>query len=922
VLAASGNPGTGGSGPAVSGGLSPLVASYTQQYSVNRPYSPLPRPVATFLEGAFGPFSPITAMPIDPPREDTGRPDDRRFQYPVGWNLIQQPGTEGFRLTPYPVMRSLANSYSVARSCVDKRKQEILGLLKNADVVPTAEAEHAMMGDDKLRADFEKRRAIILDFFSHPDSDRSKYPTLKAWLSAILEDRFVIDAVAVHLVPPRKRGSGPFGSDVASLDILDGSMIRPMLSTLGATPKPPAVAFQAYVWGVPRTDMMSVITEADLGEMDEPAAEYRADQLIYMREDPRDFTPYGYSCIEKALLPITIGLARQQFQNDYFAEGSVPAMFVVPGPDISTPQQVRQLQDAMNAMAGDIGAKHRIIVLPAGSKADPQKPAALADQFDEWIISQVAMPFGLTPMDLGVTPRVSAVQSPSESRELSQINSDKGSQTRIEPVCADLKAVLFDFVIQDVFGQKDMEWSFGLTDRGKNRQALIDQGVQLVEVGAKSVDELRVDLGDTPWGLPETSVPLWGTATGPVPLSSVAQAPGDPAQLLTGQPGQAKPQAALPQAKPSDDELTTPAHEAAEDLPDTPGDSHGQPKGQPQPEGKEQERAEKAAQAAELEILGRYLRKGRNLSRFTPQHLPAEAITAAVAALPLGVPAAVKAAKDAAEAKRRQDRRDRHLEGAAAVVAARLGQLVRDHKNAGLSLPHLVDGGVAVMADGYRQAMQAGTSDASGDYEDTPQLGGGDVDGDAQSEAEGQRGYLLGLLQDVIGGLSLAQIGARLAQYAATLWKAYNRAYGNTVMTAHPDYEIIWELGDNRDHCFPAGQMVATPEGERPIETLRPGDLVMTPSGPRRIKAVSERPYHGRIVNVQAGGRSFTPTAGHPVLVNGHWRPAASIKPGDLLYPLGDESAQVVVVKGVSFIDPDDLPAKFGEACILAGVLG
>ena len=36
------------------------------------------------------------------------------------------------------------------------------------------------------------------------------------------------------------------------------------------------------------------------------------------------------------------------------------------------------------------------------------------------------MPFGLTPMDLGVTPRVSAVQTPSESRELSQINSDKG----------------------------------------------------------------------------------------------------------------------------------------------------------------------------------------------------------------------------------------------------------------------------------------------------------------------------------------------------------------------------------------------------------------------------------------------------------------------------------------------------------------
>lgn len=663
VLASAGNPGSPSGGPAVTGGLSPLVASYVQQYSVNRPYSPLPRPVPTFLEGAFGPGSPIVAMPIDPPREDTHRPNVRRFQYEVNYNFpVGTPGSEGYKLAPFTVLRDLADRYSVARSCVDKRKAEITGL--KWDVVATPEAEHAMADDDKARADWEQRRAKVVDFFSHPDSDRAKYPTFGTWLSGLLEDRFVIDAVAVHLVPPRKKGAGPFGSDIASLDLIDGSTIRPMLNTLGATPKPPAVGYQAYEWGVPRADLMSVITGADAGELSEPVADFRADQLIYMRESPRAFTPYGFSCLEKALKPIQIGLARQQYQGDFFDVGTVPAIFVVPGPDVATPQQIRQLQDALNSLGQGIPEKHRVIVLPPGSKTEPQKQASLADQFDEWIVSQVAMPFGLTPMDLGVTPRVSAVQTPSESRELSQINSDKGSQTRIEPVCDDLKTVIFDFVIQDLFGQKDMEWSWGLSDRGKNRAAKIQEHVDLIQNGLESIDEGRTDLGKTPWGLPETSVPLVFTPTGPVPLQAVAMDGQQPA-AVPGQPGQA----ALPagQQQVSDDELTTPAHEAAQDLPETSSSEDG--------DSDAAGAAKQARQAAELEYLARHLRKGRTVAAFRFDHLPPEAAAAAEKARPQGVRAAVDAARQAARGQRHASpRQGADLRAAAARLGAAAGE--------------------------------------------------------------------------------------------------------------------------------------------------------------------------------------------------------------------------------------------------------
>ena len=106
------------------------------------------------------------------------------------------------------------------------------------------------------------------------------------------------------------------------------------------------------------------------------------------------------------------------------------------------------------------------------------------------------------------------------------------------------------------------------------------------------------------------------------------------------------------------------------------------------------------------------------------------------------------------------------------------------------------------MAGGYAETMRAGSADAAGDYEDTPERDPEYIDGQAQDRAEAQRGYFTGLLQDIMGGLSIGMTTARLGLYAATLRGSYNTAYGNTVMTAHPDYYIQWELG-SAEHCQP-----------------------------------------------------------------------------------------------------------------------
>ena len=72
-----------------------------------------------------------------------------------------------------------------------------------------------------------------------------------------------------------------------------------------------------------------------------------------------------------------------------------------------------------------------------------------------------------------------------------------------------------------------------------------------------------------------------------------------------------------------------------------------------------------------------------------------------------------------------------------------------------------------------------------------------------------------------------------------------------------------------RAWCFIAGTMVATPEGDRPLETLRPGDHVLTRAGPRRVLANSRR--LAEVGAVQIGAANLVGTADHPVYAARGW---------------------------------------------------
>jgi 8-oxo-dGTP pyrophosphatase MutT (NUDIX family) len=638
------------------GAMSPLAMQLANERGYANTYGPfLPRPTRTFTDGAFGPFSPILPVPVDAPEVEDGQPDPRLWEYPVGWNLpVGQPGTEGLKLVDFGTLKTIADTYSVARSCIDRRKYEITGL--DWDIVPTHEASKAYQGDRAAMKDFGERVAKAKRFFRQPDPD---YFTFTDFLSAMLEEIFVYDALAIVMRPKWGRGmkKGVLGSDLDCLELISGPTIRPLVGMHGEVPRPPAPAYQQYLYGVPRSDYMTMITQRDIDEGGLSGSEvqsFRSDQLLYLRTTPRRGTPYGFSLTEKAILPILTGLQKQAYQYDYFREGTVPAVYISPGDSTITPNQIRELQDALNAVAGDPAWHHKIIVLPPNSKTMPQRDAQLADQFDEIVMAEVAMVYDVDPMSLGIIPKVSTVASPFAAKEMAQASKTVHERTSTKPLLKFL-ADIFNNVLHRVLGQDDMKFTFEGLAETQNESAVSDLIVKQVQYGLRSVDEGRAELELPPWNLPETSGPVVFTQMGPVPFEMAPQllaqqqqgAPGSGsggnsegsgkrtrATSTTGRGdqygGPGVPRHGKPVSAPASNRLRsgettdlgsrpggrTPAHDSARGSM-----SLGSSKPGGGAVGKSDDGVARAVKS-ELEALGRHLRKGRDIGTWEVRNIP------------------------------------------------------------------------------------------------------------------------------------------------------------------------------------------------------------------------------------------------------------------------------------------------------------
>lgn len=132
-------------------------------------------------------------------------------------------------------------------------------------------------------------------------------------------------------------------------------------------------------------------------------------------------------------------------------------------------------------------------------------------------------------------------------------------------------------------------------------------------------------------------------------------------------------------------------------------------------------------------------------------------------------------------------------------------------------------------------------------------------------------------------------------------WEDYNELY----VTEKPVYETTETYTSTETYgppviaygtsprsamsCFPAGTLVWTQTGKRPIETIKPGEWVLSQdveSGELTYKPILETTVRppSELVVIQTDRQSVSATRGHPFWVNGKgWRMAKKLKVGDVL---------------------------------------
>jgi hypothetical protein len=550
---------------------SPLMQRYMTT-AASGSYAPtlLPRDPATFL-GMQGPQPPVPPFSIDPNAPGRERPYPRLGQYPVGENLPSEPGSH--KLVPFRILRALADMHDVTRRCIEMVKAQIAQL--DWDIVPREDylkskgkgrsalaayrqskgqsgksnapnsQEAARSHESGVESEAAEKFAVPIEhFFREPD--RIRGVKFHNWMKMAIEEVLVCDAFAVYEHPTNGKNGGTLGSGLHSMEILSGDTVKPLVDIRGSRPLPPNPAYQQYLWGVPRSDLVALLPDdfndpeiqslqrglplADESEY----LEFAADQLHYEVYHPRAWTHYGFSNVEQIVTTINIALKRQQFHLSYFTDGDVPAMLVHVPETWNIDQIIKFEQHWHSMLAGDQGWKHRMRAVPGAQKADqlkPMDPGVHGMDFDEFISRVVCMGFFADPSFLNLDLH-------SSNAETTHIAAtDKQLKLLVKPLC-DWFQGYFDSVISRRFGHPELCFIFDVLEfEDKMLELNVDSG--MLKLGALTLNEMRAKRGMEPLAIDQADEPNVYLTRDVVPVADIGVLTFSPDQLAVAGAGSA-----------------------------------------------------------------------------------------------------------------------------------------------------------------------------------------------------------------------------------------------------------------------------------------------------------------------------------------------------------------------------------------------
>jgi HK97 family phage portal protein len=225
--------------------------------------------------------------------------------------------------------------------------------------------------------------------------------------------------------------------------------------------------------------------QAVAGQLESSAIELRDNQLIYIRMNPRSFTPFGLGPLEVAFETVNQFLSAHRFAGKLAANSVAQyALWLNEATPAQHDRLIRWWQDEIEGTGRvpliSTEQKPEVLRFAQGTDADMR----LAWQ--EFLIRMVANAFGLSPLMLGLENDVNQ----STASEMA----DEAFRGAISPVAI----LLAQHISRDLFGKcigwREFEFVFNELNARDEMTELTVQ-VQLLQAGVLTVNEVRAMRG-------------------------------------------------------------------------------------------------------------------------------------------------------------------------------------------------------------------------------------------------------------------------------------------------------------------------------------------------------------------------------------------------------------------------------------------
>ena len=269
------------------------------------------------------------------------------------------------------------------------------------------------------------------------------------------------------------------------------------------------------LWGFPRGEYQAT-PEADGEFFAGPGQgnEYLRDQLSYFVRNRRTWSPYGFSAVEEAVPAATLYLERQKWMNSEYASGTMPMTFMVTDSDEMDIRKLAEFERLFNdKLMGSATERHRVKVLPKGfhPQAMPTVDERYKADYDEFIIKRIGSAFGVSPSQLGVIPRSGLGGKGEHDGEM-----DQSETVSLRPMVGFITEVINSLCRRYLGADKNVTFAMQDSDLVQNQ---VEQAKALqtsVFSGAKTLNDVRGELGLPLYEMPEADEPFVETPNGPV----------------------------------------------------------------------------------------------------------------------------------------------------------------------------------------------------------------------------------------------------------------------------------------------------------------------------------------------------------------------------------------------------------------------